>query len=181
MHITLIMIMKKCTALLALCSCLFLLVSCVLDDPELHTYIGFTNNADIPIALSFYFISDGTMTIPDFNTENYERKDELEKEWSLVQDETERIRAPHTRTDNYCHYRGHPSIWRQGWETTGMGMLYVYVIDGSLPNDDVMNKEYGMEKLLGIYKLYPNDLKAIDYHIVYPPDESFINYWIEPK
>ena len=60
-------------------------------------------------------------------------------------------------------------------------MLYVYVIDGSLPNDDVMNKEYGMEKLLGIYKMYPNDLKAIDYHIVYPPDETFINYWIEPK
>ena len=60
-------------------------------------------------------------------------------------------------------------------------MLYIYVIDGSLPNEDVQNKEYGIEKLLGIYKLYPNDLKTIDYHIVYPPDETYSKYWIEPK
>ena len=179
MHITLIMIMKKCTALLALCLCLFLLVSCVIDDPDLHAYIGFTNNADIPIALSFWVVKDGALTLSDWK--ELEQIDELEKEWFRVQERTKRIRAPHTRTDNYCHYEGHPSIWSQGWETTGMGILYIYVIDGSLPNEDVRNKEYGIEKLLGIYKLYPNDLKAIDFHIVYPPDETYSKFWITPK
>lgn len=168
-----------CSLVLSFCS--LLLASCVHDDPNLHAYIGFSNNADIPIALSFYEVMDGAMTIPDFNTAHLEQIDELGKIWSQVQVETQRIRAPHTRSDNYCHYQGHPSIWGQGWETTGMGMLYIYVIDGSMPNEDVKNKEYGIEKLLGIYKLYPNDLKAIDFHIVYPPDETYSKYWIEPK
>lgn len=171
--------MKRFPRPIVLCLYLLLLASCIHDDPNLHAYIGFTNNSDIPIALSFREVKDGAMTISD--CKDLEQIEELEKEWFRVQAETERIRAPHTRTDNYRHYRGHPSIWRQGWETTGMGLLYVYVIDGSLPNDDVKNKEYGIEKLLGIYKLYPNDLKAIDYHIVYPPDEIMIKYWIQTK
>ena len=163
-----------------ICSSVFLFVSCFRDDPDEHAYLSLSNDSNIPIAMSCYEVV-GSLKYPPMTVDPYE-KIKSEYRWKDVQRLTERILAPHTRSDNYLHYfQRHPSIFPSGWESSlSEGYIFLYIIDASEPNGDVKKKEYGKERLLGVYTFYLEDLKDVDFHVIYPPDETFIQYWTEP-
>lgn len=170
--------------LLGLCVFAFLFHSCW-DDPDLHAYIGLDNNSNISITLSYIEVYPGCMQIPDWTGEECEKIEtestQGKNQWEdIIMHTADKILKPYTQCDNYLHYRREEWLGPGGWEKTGIGLLYLYIIDASEPNKDIKNKTYGVERLLGIYKLYPQDLKDIDFRVVYPPDETYIKYWIDP-
>lgn len=172
--------MRLATNSLFICSFVFLFVSCFRDNPDEHAYISLSNNSNIPIAISCDEVV-GSLNYPPMIVDPYESI-ESESTWEWVQLRTQRIIAPHTRSDNYLHYfQRHPSIFPSGWESSlSEGYIFLYIIDASEPNEDVKKEEYGKERLLGVYTFYLEDLKDIDFHVIYPPDETFKKYWIAP-
>ena len=134
----------------------------------------------MPIAAAYREVREGYLRFPDAKVYPYDDT-ESEPRWQDIQIHTERVLAPHTRCDNYLHYTQRPSLIPSGWESSlSGGLIHMFIVDASEPNEDVKKKEYGTEKLLGAYTFYLEDLKDIDFHVIYPPDETFKKYWIAP-